>query len=209
MLLFETRLPGSHLMLHDQVVEVPLRVNCTLFVQARILHEIAHLIDQVFSHLEELGARHLVLSIINVCRRICQASRFKKPDDCLCVTTVLHAHQTLVVDRYWQLTSRLERSLSLPVFVGHGKFLSIRFKCSISISIDLFKCARWTQANRHTLTNPLIHNSRCIVHAHVQILVPRNVSWRAWRPAKCSFEPLGCNVLCIDFIRLVLHVDAI
>ena len=59
-------------MLHDEVIEVATGVNGAFFVEATLVHEVIDFVNQLFAHLEQLGARHLVVSVDDVGGRVRQ-----------------------------------------------------------------------------------------------------------------------------------------
>ena len=77
-------------------------INGILLVESCLLHVITNLVDKVPSHLEKLISGHLVVTISNISRRVGKACRLEESEHERCVTTILHVHQTLVVNRYWQ-----------------------------------------------------------------------------------------------------------
>ena len=86
------------MLLHDQIIEVPPRVDCTFLVEPTLLHEVTYLVNEALSHLEKLLAAHLMVSIGQVCGSVRQASSLEETQDELGIPTVLHTHQTLVID---------------------------------------------------------------------------------------------------------------
>ena len=86
------------MLLHDQIIEVPPRVDCTFLVEPTLLHEVTYLINEALSHLKQLLAAHLMVTVCQVCGRIRQASSLEETQDELGIPTVLHTHQTLVID---------------------------------------------------------------------------------------------------------------
>ena len=68
----------SHLLLHDQVVEVSPWVDGAFFVKTALLHIGLDLFKEFFPHVQELGSRDFVLAISHVGRLVRQAGCLEK-----------------------------------------------------------------------------------------------------------------------------------
>ena len=94
------------MLLHDEVIEVAPWINGILLVKPRLLHVVTDLVDEVSAQLEKLIPGHLVVTICNICRSVGETCRLEESEHERCVPTILHIHQTFVVDRNWQLFRR-------------------------------------------------------------------------------------------------------
>ena len=115
-LLCTSVLLSNHLLLHNKVIKVSSRVDCSVFVQTTILHELCNLFYEFSPHANDLIPRHFVLPILQVIGCIRKASCFKQSKNHLCVSAWLHAHQALVVNRDWKLVSLREKLLCMLEF---------------------------------------------------------------------------------------------
>jgi hypothetical protein len=113
------------MLLHDQVVEVPSRVDSSLFVEATLMHEAVDFIDKIFPHLQELGAAHLVVAIADIGRRVGETGCFEEAKNDGGVSSVLHRHQTLVVDRDGEFAGLLESFSRVSVLFGDCQALIV------------------------------------------------------------------------------------
>ena len=115
-LLCTSALLSNHFLLHNKVIKVSSRVDCSIFVQTTILHELCNLFYEFSSHADDLISRHFVLSILQVIGCIRKAGCFKQSKNHLCVSTRLHAHQALVINRDWKLMCLREKLLCMLEF---------------------------------------------------------------------------------------------